>query len=196
MLTVAPLDLDQCTDAHLNLRKQSALSSLQLVPGLLPGQMEDDMPLRLTSAAFQQGDNIPRNYTCDGDNISPPFTWSGVPEGARSFLLVCDDPDAPLGIFHHWAAFDIPHHWRGLREGHGAESLADGFRQAINDFGKPGYAGPCPPRGDKAHRYHFRLSALSEPSLPAVPSATCLEVITLANAYILEFVELIGHYRR
>ena len=154
------------------------------------------MALRLTSAAFQQGGNIPRKYTCDGDNISPPFTWTGVPEGTRSFLLVCDDPDAPSGVFHHWAAFDIPRHWQGLREGHGAESLAGHFRQAINDFGKPGYAGPCPPRSDKAHRYHFRLSSLSEPSLPTASSATCLEVITLADPYVLEFAELVGHYRR
>jgi Raf kinase inhibitor-like YbhB/YbcL family protein len=158
--------------------------------------MEAVMPLRLTSAALRQGADIPKKYTCDGDNISPPFAWSGVPEGTRSFLLVCDDPDAPSGVFHHWAAFDIPPHWRGLREGHGAESLTNGFRQAINDFGKPGYAGPCPPRAGKAHRYHFRLSALSEPSLPAASSATCLEVITLANSYVLEFVELVGHYRR
>lgn len=154
------------------------------------------MPLRLTSAAFRQGDNIPKKYTCDGDNISPPFAWSGVPEGTRSFLLVCDDPDAPSVIFHHWAAFDIPPHWRGLKEGHGAESVTNGFRQATNDFGKPGYAGPCPPRSDKPHRYHFRLSALSEASLPAESSATCLEVITLANSYVLEFVELVGHYQR
>jgi Raf kinase inhibitor-like YbhB/YbcL family protein len=119
-----------------------------------------------------------------------------VPEGTQSLLLVCDDPDAPSEIFHHWAAFDIPPTWRGLKEGHGAESLADGFRQAVNDFGKPGYGGPCPPRGDKAHRYHFRLSALSESSLPVASSATCMEVITLAMPYVLEFVELVGRYRR
>lgn len=154
------------------------------------------MPLRLMSAAFQQGADIPRKYTCDGDNVSPPFAWSGAPRGTRSFLFVCDDPDAPSEIFHHWAAFDIPQHWRGLSEGHGAESLADGFRQAINDFGKPGYAGPCPPPGDRPHRYHFRLSALSESSLPAESSATCLEVIRLAEPYVLEFCELVGQYQR
>jgi Raf kinase inhibitor-like YbhB/YbcL family protein len=118
------------------------------------------------------------------------------PEGTRSFLIVCDDPDAPSGIFHHWAAFDIPPHWRGLKEGHGAESLANGFRQAINDFGKPGYSGPCPPPGGKPHHYHFRLNALSEPSLPVGPSATCVEVIALASPYICEFVELVGLYQR
>ena len=154
------------------------------------------MPLRLTSAAFRQGADIPRKYTCDGDNISPPFAWSGVPQRTRSFLLLCDDPDAPSDILRHWAAFDIPSDWRELKEGHGAESLTDGFRQAINDFGKPGYAGPCPSRGEKPHRYHFRLSALSEASLPVASSATCLEVIRLAEPYVLEFSELVGQYQR
>jgi len=154
------------------------------------------MPLRLTSTAFRQGGDIPQKYTCGGDNVSPPFAWSDVPEGTRSLLLICDDPDAPGQVFHHWAAFDIPPHWRGLKEGHGAESLANGFRQAINDFGKPGYSGPCPPRSDKPHRYHFQLNALSESALPVAPSATCVEVISLAMPYVLEFVELIGSYQR
>jgi len=81
--------------------------------------------MTLTSRAFQQGGTIPMKYTCDGDNISPPFAWSGVPEGTRSFVLLCDDPSAPSGIFHHWAAYDIPWDWRRLAEGHGPESLAD-----------------------------------------------------------------------
>ena len=154
------------------------------------------MPLTLISPAFVQGGDIPQKYTCDGDNISPPFAWFGVPDDTRSFVLICDDPDAPSGLFYHWAAFDIPGHWPGLDEGHRAETLANGFRQAINDFGKPGYAGPCPPRGDKPHRYHFRLSALSEPSLPAAPGATCVEILTLAEPYILDAYELVGHYGR
>jgi len=154
------------------------------------------MPLTLISPAFRQAGDIPTKYTCDGDKVSPPFGWSGAPEGTRSFLLICDDPDAPGKIFHHWAAFDIPLDWRGLNEGHGAESLGNGFRQAINDFGKPGYSGPCPPPGDKPHRYHFRLNALSETSLPVGPSVTCVEIIALASPYILEFVELVGLYQR
>jgi Raf kinase inhibitor-like YbhB/YbcL family protein len=158
--------------------------------------MEANMPLTLTSSAFHQGGTIPKQYTCDGNNLSPPFAWSGAPEETRSFLLICGDPDASAKIFHHWAAFDIPRDWRGLNPGHGAASLADGFRQAINDYGKPGYSGPCPPRGDKPHRYHFRLNALSEASLPLGPSATCIEVIAMASPYVLEFVELVGLYQR
>lgn len=154
------------------------------------------MPLTLLSNAFEQGGNIPKRYTCDGDNISPPLAWSSVPEGTQSFLIVCGDPDAPSGIFHHWAAYDVPADWRRLAEGRGPESLANGFKQAINDFKKPGYAGPCPPRGDRPHSYHFRLSALSESSLPLGPSATCGEVIMQARPHVLEFVELIGFYGR
>jgi Raf kinase inhibitor-like YbhB/YbcL family protein len=116
--------------------------------------------------------------------------------GNTSFLLLCDDPNAPTGIFHHWAAYDVPAHWRELAEGYGAESLTNGFRQAINDFGKPGYAGPCPPRGAKPHHYHFCLSAVSEPTLPVASSATCEEVIIVARPYVLERVELVGLYGR
>lgn len=154
------------------------------------------MSLKLASVAFSQGGKIPRKYTCDGANVTPPLAWSGAPQGTQSFLLVCNDPDAPGRTFHHWAVFDIPPDRQGLQEGHGADSVANGFRQAINDFGQPGYSGPCPPRGDKPHRYHFRLSALSEPSLPAAASVKCGEVMALAAPYVLEFVELVGLYQR
>lgn len=154
------------------------------------------MTLTLESTAFDQGGTIPEKYTCDGSNLSPPLAWSGVPEGTRSFLLVCDDPDAPGDVFHHWAAYNIPPDWTALRKGFGAESLEEGFLQAVNDFGKPGYGGPCPPAGHGPHHYHFRLSALSEPSLPAAPGATCLEVIILARPNVLAFVELVGLYGR
>lgn len=154
------------------------------------------MALRLTSPAFAQGVDIPKKYTCDGDNISPPFEWSGAPDGTQSFLLVCDDVDAPEARRRHWAAYNIPAHCTGLREGQGPESLADGFQQAINDFNAPGYAAPCPTWGAGRHNYHFRLSALSEATLPVASSATCKEVIAVARPYVLEFVELIGTYAR
>jgi Raf kinase inhibitor-like YbhB/YbcL family protein len=154
------------------------------------------MPLTLKSPAFSTGGNISRKYTCDGPNISPPFEWSGVPANAQSLLLVCDDTDAPGGTFQHWAAFNIPAGWTGLKEGYGPETLEKGFRQAINDFNKPGYAGPCPPRGHKAHAYHFRLAALSTVIDAAGPGATCDEIKRLAAPYEIEFVELIGFYGR
>jgi Raf kinase inhibitor-like YbhB/YbcL family protein len=101
------------------------------------------MPLTLKSPAIPAGGTIPRKYTCDGENISPPLEWSGVPANARSLLVVCDDADASGGVFQHWAAYNIPPDWTGLIEGYGPETLErGGFQQAINGFNKPGYAGP------------------------------------------------------
>ena len=154
------------------------------------------MALELTSPAFAQGGEIPKRYTCDGDNVSPPLRWRGTPDDTRSFVLLCNDPDAPGGIFRHWAAYDIPGDWVELAEGYGAETLGDGFKQAINDFGKPGYAGPCPPRGHGPHHYHFRLMALSEPSLPVAADASCEEVEALAERHVFAEAELVGIYQR
>ncbi|MHA1547674.1 MAG: YbhB/YbcL family Raf kinase inhibitor-like protein [Alphaproteobacteria bacterium] len=150
----------------------------------------------LTSPDFGQGETIPAEYTCDGEDRSPSFAWSGMPEDAKTLLFVCDDPDAPGGVFHHWAAYNIPPTWTGLKAGYGAETLEEDFLQAINDFGRPGYAGPCPPKADKPHGYHFRLSALSTTIVSAAPSANCVEIITLARPHVMDFVELVGFYGR
>lgn len=154
------------------------------------------MSLELSSPAFAQGGDIPKEYTADGDNVSPPMRWRGTPDGTQSFVLLCNDPDAPGGTFRHWAAYDIPANWLELKEGHGAETLGDGFKQAINDFGKPGYAGPRPPEGHGAHHYHFRLMALSEPSLPVASDASCGEVEAAAERHVFAEVELVGIYER
>jgi hypothetical protein len=154
------------------------------------------MTITLTSAALPQGGAIPRRYTCDGENLSPPLAWTGIPDGARSLLVVLDDPDAPGGVFRHWAAYNIPPDWNGLEAGYGPETLEPGFAQAINDFEKPGYGGPCPPTGDAPHHYHFRVSALSDEIKGAGPGATCLEVQTLARPLVLAFAELVGVYGR
>jgi Raf kinase inhibitor-like YbhB/YbcL family protein len=154
------------------------------------------MALQLTSPAFEQGGEIPKKYTFDGDNVSPPLRWRGTPDGVQSFVLLCNDPDAPGGIFRHWAAYDIPAHWTELAEGHGPETLGNGFKQAINDFGAPGYAGPRPPEGHGVHHYHFRLMALSEPSLPAAPDASCAEVEAIAERHVFAEAELVGTYER
>lgn len=154
------------------------------------------MALELRSPAFGQGEDIPKRYTCDGENRSPPLAWTGVPEGTRSFVLFCNDPDAPVGLFHHWVAWDIPGDWRELKAGYGPESLEDGFRQGINSFGRPGYGGPCPPKGHGPHHYHFRLCAVSEATLSLEASADYDEVLEAAKPYILDEAELIGIYER
>ncbi|WP_372892504.1 YbhB/YbcL family Raf kinase inhibitor-like protein [Rhodosalinus sp.] len=152
--------------------------------------------LALTSPDFGSGETIPARFTCDGENLSPGVRWTGLPEGTRALLLVCDDPDAPGGTFRHWAAWGMDPAAGGLDAGYGPATLEPGFRQAINDFGKPGYSGPCPPEGDAPHAYHFRLSALSEPIAGAAPDASCEEVAALARPHVIAFAELVGVYGR
>jgi Raf kinase inhibitor-like YbhB/YbcL family protein len=150
----------------------------------------------LTSPDFNPGARIPDRHTCAGRNVSPAFRWADAPSATREFVLVCTDPGASGGIFHHWAAWGIAPDRDFLRSGFGAETMAPGLRQAMNDFGRPGYGGPCPPRGDPPHAYHFRLSALSEPLGPIGPGAGCSEVIRLARPLELAFAELIGVFSR
>lgn len=154
------------------------------------------MVMTLSSRSIEPGERIPTDYTCDGKNVSPPFEWSGAPQGTRSFALACVDPDAPSGIFHHWMAYDIPASSNGMSEAQAKIASAAGFRQAINDFRKAGYGGPCPPRGHGIHHYHFRLYALSSAELPVEPDATCAEAIATAARLVLETAELVGLYSR
>jgi Raf kinase inhibitor-like YbhB/YbcL family protein len=154
------------------------------------------MPLMLVSPAFASGAQIPTEYTCDGADISPPLSWSGVPSATRSLVLVVEDPDAPSGVFRHWAAFDIPPDAGGLAAGYGYNRKAAGFRASRNDFGNQDYGGPCPPRGDGTHHYHFRLLAISRPTLDLTGPATALDVLRAAQPYVILETELTGTYRR
>ena len=150
--------------------------------------------MQLRSSAFPDGTTIPRRFTCDGTDLSPPLDWSDAPETTRSFVLLCDDPDAPAGTWHHWAAYDIPADRAALVEG--AAQQGKGFKQAINDFQQPGYGGPCPPRGDGIHRYRFRLLALAVDRLPARREPSCQAVEREANKHLLAEAILIGTYQR
>lgn len=150
--------------------------------------------MQLRSSAFPDGTTIPRRFTCDGTDLSPPLDWSDAPEATRSFVLLCDDPDAPAGTWHHWAAYDIPADRAALVEG--AAQQGKGFKQAINDFQQPGYGGPCPPRGDGIHRYRFRLLALAVDRLPARREPSCQAVEREANKHLLAEAILIGTYQR
>jgi Raf kinase inhibitor-like YbhB/YbcL family protein len=122
------------------------------------------MPLVLASPAIPSGGEIPAQYTCDGADISPTLTWSGMPDGTKSLVIVIGDPDAPSTVFHHWAAFDIPAGSRGLEAGYSANRPASDFQEARNDFGKAGYGGPCPPTRHGTHHYHLRLLAIGQPT--------------------------------
>jgi len=126
--------------------------------------------------------------------VSPPLDWSDAPAEARSLVILCDDPDAPAGTWRHWAAYNIPVDRAGLPEG--AARHAVGFSQALNDFGRPGYGGPCPPRGHGPHRYHFRLLALSTDHLRVGRDPPCRDVEREARKHLLAEAVLIGVYER
>jgi Raf kinase inhibitor-like YbhB/YbcL family protein len=143
----------------------------------------------LQSGAFDHGGPIPRRHGCEGEDLSPPLSWSGTPEGTRSLALVVDDPDAPGGTFTHWLGWGLDPGAIGLGEGEAAPV------EGRNDFGTSGYRGPCPPPGHGRHRYSFRLHALdSGPDLPT--GAGKREVERALEGHTLAAAELIGTYQR
>jgi len=154
------------------------------------------MAFRLTSPAFHDGAAIPPRHACTGEDLSPPLEWNEPPPGTRSLALFCDDPDAPGGTFRHWAIYDMPPEQRRLAEGLRPAAATDDMRQAVNDFGRPGYAGPCPPRGHGTHHYHFRLLALDVERLPVDPQARCSTVDAAARGHVLAAAELVGLFQR
>lgn len=152
------------------------------------------MPFQLASPAFPAGSAIPARFSCDGEDISPELQWSDPPAGTQSFALIMDDPDAPGGVWVHWVLFRIPAAARGLPEAlPGDEQLPDGARHGLNDFGGPGYGGPCPPSG--THHYYFKLYALDQ-SLDLAPQATAADLASAMEGHILAQVELMGTYGR
>lgn len=154
--------------------------------------LEHGAPARLdlTSDAFQEGQPIPAQYTCDGAGRLPALKWSDPPKGTGSFALIVDDPDSPGGPFGHWGTFDIPGAARSLEAG---EPRA---LQVVNDFGKPGYGGPCPPKGHGPHHYHFKLLALDTDKLPVPATAKVADLESAARGRAIGEGELIGTYER
>ena len=151
------------------------------------------MPLTLTSPAFGEGQTIPDEFARETGNVSPPLEWSGAPEETKSFALVVEDPDAPGGVFRHWAIHDLPPNHGGLAKGVAERTSAP---QAVNDFGEAGYGGPMPPAGHGAHRYQFRLMALNVPALETTAGADARSVATSAARHTLEESVLTGLYER
>ena len=124
------------------------------------------------------------------------MSWSDVPAGTGSLVLVVEDPDAPSGTFRHWAVFDIPPASRGFDAGYSANRPTASLHQARNDFGKTGYSGPCPPRGGGIHHYNFRLLAISRPTLDLGAPAAAIDVLRAAQPYVIQQAELVGTYHR
>lgn len=152
--------------------------------------------MRLSSMAFSKRSAIPQRFSCDVDDMSPPLEWSDAPAGTRSFVLLAGDPDAPSGSFHHWGACDIVADTAALAPSVSGEAEEAGFKQAINDFQRPGYGGPCPPRGHPPHHHHFRLLALSADRLSFRRNPACLDVEREARKHALAGAVLVGLQQR
>ena len=152
------------------------------------------MDIKITSTAFDEGGMIPEKYTCDGIDVSPPLTWTSIPEGTKTLALICDDPDAPMGTWVHWVLFNLPANIIEMPENIPPErELENGAKQGMNDFRKIGYGGPCPPGG--THRYYFKLFALDiELNLEA--GATKSQLLEAMEGHILGEGQLMGRYKR
>ena len=157
------------------------------------------MAFTMTSPAFSEGGMIPKRYTCDGEDLSPPLKLAEIPVGAKSLAIVMDDPDAPPGTWVHWVIYDLPPEAGVLGEGlPKKESLDNGARQGlcwgVNDFSRVGYQGPCPPPG-KPHRYLFKVYAL-DVKLNLAPRATKFQLEEKMKGHLLGQAQVVGRYGR
>ncbi|MGZ3455165.1 MAG: YbhB/YbcL family Raf kinase inhibitor-like protein [Polyangiales bacterium] len=146
--------------------------------------------LAIETPEFFPGQPIPKKYTCDGEDLSPEVKWSKAPPATKSFLLIVDDPDAPTGTFTHWVIFDMP-----IPSTHVPEAAKGIGTQALNDFGKAKWNGPCPPPG-KEHRYFFRLYALDLEDLGLADGVKRYEVEKRIDGHVVGKVETMGTYKR
>lgn len=156
------------------------------------------MSLQLSSAAFSDQQTIARKYTCEGEDISPPLTWSGMPPGTRSLALIVDDPDAPdpqapKMVYVHWVLYNLPPDSSGLPENTRETGLPEGTLEGLNDWKQPGYGGPCPPIG--RHRYVHKLYAL-DTELPDLHNPTRDRLLAAIEEHILARAELVGTYQK
>jgi Raf kinase inhibitor-like YbhB/YbcL family protein len=152
--------------------------------------------MRVSSTAFDEGGMLPPRFSCDGSGVSPPLEWTDVPDGTQHFALICEDPDAPSGVFTHWLLYDLSAGSRELEEDVPKDAvLSVGARQGANSFGNIGYGGACPPTGDPEHRYFFKLYALDS-YLGIRPAASKNELLDAMRDHVLAEAQLIGKYKR
>jgi Raf kinase inhibitor-like YbhB/YbcL family protein len=149
--------------------------------------------LTLSIDAFSDGEFIPEQFTCEGDDVSPALAWSGEPAATRGFALIMDDPDAPAGTWDHWLLWDIPVSVHALPQHYRAR---DPVRSGANSFGKTGYGGPCPPKGHGPHRYFFRLYALDTAGLGVPDRSVRRELDRAIEQHQLASAEYMGRYER
>jgi len=167
-------------------------ATMYLVCGAQGGK---SMSLKLTIRSFENGGTIPKEFTCDGADMSPALEWTGAPTGTKTFALIADDPDAPAGTWVHWVLWNLPPGTKLLPDAVPTKAeLEGGAKQGQNDFKKTGYRGPCPPPGTP-HRYFFKLYAL-DAALKLPAGATKSDLERTMNGHILEQSEWMGRYSR
>jgi Raf kinase inhibitor-like YbhB/YbcL family protein len=174
-----------------------AVSAFAGGPGKGKGVIK--MGLEVKSSAFKNAGEIPRKFTCDGQDVSPGLAWTGLPKATKSLAIIMDDPDAPPGTWVHWILYDIPGDSSGLEEGvPKKEALGNGAKHGlcwgVEDFDRVGYYGPCPPPGTP-HRYYFKVYALDK-ALGIAPRATKNGLLKAMEGHILAQGELMGKYKR
>ncbi len=153
------------------------------------------MAFNITSRAFEYGASIPIVHTCDGDDTSPPLRWDEIPKATVTFALIMEDPDAPMGTFTHWILYNIPSDVNEIeRIIPVKKKLPNGAIHGKNDFGKYGYGGPCPPKGEE-HRYFFRIFALRK-KLPPESANKADQFHRVIKDYIIDRAEYMGKYKR
>ena len=170
------------------IEKNNFIFYLLSISIIIPLLANGGIAMEITSKDFKNNQAIPSIHTCDGKDISPHLAWSGTPEGTKSFALTCIDPDAPMGDFIHWLAYNIPATTSEIPQG---GPVPTGAREVTNDFGKKSYGGPCPPSG--THRYFFTIYALKVSDLGEASKSKFLKIVKenqLASA------EIIGLYKR
>jgi Raf kinase inhibitor-like YbhB/YbcL family protein len=160
------------------------------------------MTIAVTSTAFEAGKTIPKKYTGEGDDVSPPLAWSNLPKETKEIALICDDPDAPAGTWVHWVLYKIPPETTSLPEGLPREKTLKapaGAVQGVNSWpasdGNLGYRGPMPPKGHGTHHYHFKVYALDKP-VSAPPGIDKAKLLAEIRDHVLAQGELVGVYQR
>lgn len=165
-----------------------------LSSGCIAKEEQNIEKISISVDGFNEGDMIPDKFTCEGKDVSPPISWTGIPAGTKSIALIMDDPDAPGGIFVHWVLYNLPADTLTLPENMPPnKTLSDGIIQGMTDFGRTGYGGPCPPPG-KPHRYYFKVYALDRKI--DLPMASKSQVESAMKGHILAQGELMGKYQR
>jgi Raf kinase inhibitor-like YbhB/YbcL family protein len=170
------------------MRKPITTAAIAILLATIVSFAAGEAKMKITSSAFNEGGNIPSKFTCDGSDTSPPLQLTSVPPGAKSLVLIADDPDAPGGLFTHWLVWNIAPQTNSIAEGTAPKGV-----HGTNDFGKSGYKGPCPPPG--THRYSFKIFALDR-ELDLRSGAKRSQVDAAIKGHVVAQGELVGRYSR